>query len=852
MREFFTLLLLLLLVTPAVAGEFGPVPKEHQLPGADPRAASATYLVMVIPSTNQVGTYSRVLEVKRFPADRAFSVTFEYQGGRAGVDAITLTVYHPTGSTSTHGPTTLDSKRRAAFSLTLPAGRYALWPSKNATGPSATQLGEQIVVGAPPPTGAYWACRTRFELTFAQVSYTPCARLDVPTWPPQIPTTKLTLPAGLVPFDQVKYLAQDWARLAWVYDLHGFSKAKRHLVSLPNPEETYALGWFPTYFHSSMDGRRIGLTEGDPPVARLGHLAKAIVHPQGRGFYTLEIQGRLGLLETTGRFTPFAGYAVTDSAAPYYSELTVSPLEADKQYARDRQKNIGNWQDAPANPIMRRAWGFTAWPSAAPHDKGLHQFIIADTFRHRLLYVDHRSSHSATDPEGPGTGTPASVKQILGTYGQITRPCLDHPWDVEMDHVRPVSPTVKWIYWTVRGGQPSMTDPPGVPYDPGKAAICRARINLTDGSVIGDPEVFVESAYSQGSEGEIANATGGEYSADGTGRVQAKYPTLGDSGQPGFILPNAIGFYSDGSLWFVEQCAGRLRKVEIETRAITTVVGHDKLDPAERRWLGKPRNCYEITAQNDLEGVLGPRDTIYGGTYAVQSDFAVHADGSQRRILPWTGLSPPPGDYGPGPMHQTLSGTESNYQWVYAPGNAALPCLLAAQQANIGTFLICRRTTGQGSIDRTKLEAGYRAWITSTGGKPAPAVLCSRGGFNAVPAVCFPQLGTAPREQALQYLKDVYAKSDVDADAIVYAAQQAMRYKTAQNVGGAAPTIDLRATVGWTTENATDCAPLPITGQAPLPIPSTFSITCTGPGGTTDSSVTITPSPPIRRERLKR
>ena len=856
MREVFTLLLALLLVTPATAqvrdGEFGPVPPEHRLPGADPRAASSTYLVMVNPSTNQIGTYSRVLELERFPADRAFSTTWEYQGGRSGVDSLTLTVLHPTGSTSTHGPTLIDSKRRVSFSLTLPAGRYALWPSRNTSGPTATQLGEHIVVGAPPPTGAYWACRTRFELTFSQVGFTPCARLDVTEWPPKIPTTKLTLPAGLRPFDQVKYLAQDWARAAWVYDLHGYSKAKRHFVSLPNPTETYGLGWFPTYFYSSIDGRRIGLTEGDPPISRLGHLAKAIVHPQGRGFYTLEIQGRLGLLETTGRYTPFVGYGVTDSSAPYYSELTVSPLEADKQYARDRQKNIGNWQDAPANPIMRRAWGFTAWPSPAPHDKGLHQFIVADTFRHRLLYVDHRGSHSPTDPEGPGTGAPATVKQILGEYGKITRPCFDHPWDVEVDQHRPVSETVRWIYWTVRGGQPSSTDPPGTPYDPGKGAICRVRITLTDGSPIGEPEVFVESAYTQDSEGGIMSSSGGDLSSDGTSRVQARYPTIGDSGKPGFILPNALGFASDGTLWFVEQCAGRWRRVEVETRTITTVIGKDSLDPAGRRWLGKPRNCLEITAQGDVEGVLGPKDTIYGGTYSVQSDFAAHPDGTQRRILPWTGITPTPGDLGPGPMHQTLSGMDSNYQWVYAPGNKALPCLLASQQANIGTFLLCRRTAGQGSLDRTKLDAGYRAWITSTGGKPAPAVLCSRGGFNALPAVCFPALGTMPRDQAIAYLKDVYAKTDADADAIQYVAAQAMRYKTAMNVGGVAPGIELRATVGWTTENATDCAPLPTSGTAPLPIPSTFSITCTGPGGTTSSGATITSPPAVRRERGKR
>ena len=844
-------LVLLLLAGPAVAGEFGPVPKEHQLPGVDPRAPS-TYLVMVIPSTSQVGTYSRVMEVERFPADTEFATTWEYQGGRANVDSLSLTVLHPSGATTTLGPTLISGARRVVFRLTLPAGRYALVPSKNPTGPSATQLMEQILVGAPPPTGAYWACRTRFELTFGQVGWTPCARLDVTEWPPKIPTVQMTLPTGLQPFAQQKYAAQDWAKLAWVYDLGTYSKAKRHVVSLPNPTETTAFGWFPTYFHSSMDGRRIGLTEGDPPLARLGHLAKAIVHPQGRGFYTLEIQGRLGLLETTGRYTPFVGYGVTDSAVPYYSELVVSPLDADKAYARERQQNIGQWQDG-ANPVMRRAWGFTAWPSAAPHAEGLHQFIIADTFKHRLVYVDHRPSHTPSSREGPGTGAPATVRQIAGEYGTITRPCFDHPWDVEMDHHRPVSPTVKWIYWTVRGGQPSMTDPAGVPRDPGKGLICRMRINLDDGSPVGAPEVFIESAYAQDSEGEIARATGGEYSADGTGKVQAAYPTLGDSGKPGFILPNALGFYSTGELWFVEQCAGRLRQVEIESRAVTTIVGHDQVDATKRRWLGKPRNCYEITAQADVEGVLGPKDTIYGGTYAVQTDFAVHRDGSQRRILPWTGISPPPADLGPGPMHQTISGLEGNYQWVYAPGNAALPCLLASQQANIGTFLLCRRTTGQGSVDRTKLEAGYRAWITSTGGKPAPAVLCSRGGFNALPAICFPQLGTWDEPVALEYLKTVYAKTDADAAAIRYVAVAAMRYKhVSGGVGNPPPSITFGATVNWTTTHATDCAPHPTSGSAAVPVPGAFSLTCTGPGGTTERGVTITSPPPVQRQRLKR
>lgn len=844
------LLLLAVLTAPAHAGEFpvGQVPKEFQLPGLNPQAAASTFLVMVVPSSNQVGTYSRVLEVERFPAGQAFSVTWEYQGGRAGVDSITLTVWHPDGSTTTHGPVTISSARRAAFTLTLPAGRYALWPTRNASGPTATQLGEQIVVGAPPPVGAYWACRTRFELTYSQVGFTPCARLDVDTWPPKIPTTSMTLPTGLQPFAQQKYLAQDWARLAWVYDLHGYSKAKRHFVSLPNPTATTALGWFPTYFYSSIDGRRIGLTEGDAPIARLGHLAKAIPHPQGRGFYTLEIQGRLGLLETTGRYTPFVGYGVTDSAVPYYSELTVSPLEADKQWARDRTKNIGDWRDG-ANPVMRRAWGFTAWRSPAPHDKGLHQFIVADTFKHRLVYVDHRPAHDPAHPEGPGTSTPAVVRQILGTYGQMTRPCLDHPWDVELDQFRPVSDNVRWLYWTVRGGQPSATDPAGVPYDPGKGLICRVRLNLLDGTPIGDPEVFVESAYTQGSERAIQAASGGEMASDGTSRVQAQYPTIGDSGQPGFILPNALGFYSDGSLWFVEQCAGRLRKVEIETRAITTVIGKDSLDPAGRRWLGKPRNCLEITAQNDSEGVLGLRDTIYGGTYSVQSDFAAHPDGTQRRILPWTGITPTPGDLGPGPMHQTLSGMDANYQWVYAPGNAALPCLLAAQQANIGTFLICRRVAGQNNLDRAKLDAGYAAWIASSGGKPAPAVVCSRGGFNALPATCFPALGTMPRDQALAYLVSTYGKTEAQADAIVYVAQQAMRYKTATNVGGALPTVSLGVTATWTTQHATDCAPHPTAGSAPVPIPGSLTVTCTGPGGTASSGVTVTPTTPARGRR---
>lgn len=833
-------------------------------------AAAQTFLVSAVPSTNQIGNYSRPLVTLRFPADTPFPWTWEYQTGRANMDSVSLRVQRDDNAANdvTVGSITIGTSRRAKFTLTLPAGRYAVCPVKNLAGPSVTPLCESIVVGAPPLEGGYWSCRTRFENQYAQSGSGPCAYFSIPagTTPDtlQIPTVALDLPlATMGRFPQTKMLAEEFAKKAWLYDLTGYAKSKRYLTKLPNPTETYAAGWFPTYFRSSIYGTRIPLTEGDSPIARFGHVAKAIPHPQGRGFYTFEINGRAGLLETTGKFTTFFGYQTKNAKIPHYSELTVSPVASDKEFARQQIEYKGDWGTVPRG--MLRVWGAVMWPSPAPHDKGLHQGLVADTYRQRILSFDHRTQHAHDDPEGPGPGGQTKIGLFLGETDKITRPCGDHPWDMGIDWTRPQSDVVYaahadgrpvytryWLYWTVRGGSPSIIGGQNQPYDPGTARICRGLLNLADATLVGEPEVFLESAYPQDSETAITALTGGEWALDGPARAQKRFPEFapvaeGEEKRPGFILPNAMGVTSDGQLWFVEQCASRMRMVDLDTREVTTRRGKDPASglDADRRWLGKPRHCNEITADLDVHGVLGPKDTLYGGTYGVDSDFVVHPDGSTRRFLPWTGITPSPGDLGPGPMHQTIQGLIGNYQWNITPGNPALPGALVSHQAVGGQFLVMPRASEQGNLDRAKLDAGYQAWKSSSGGKPAPSLLCSLGGFNALPnVVCFPELGTWPEAKALDYIKATWGKTDAQAAAIRYVAVQAMRHK--RITGGVPPppeppTITVSASVTWGTSGATECGDKPTAGTAPLQPGQAFTIRCSGPGGVAEKTVTLTP-----------
>ena len=749
-----------------------------------PAHAVTNYLVMAIPSSNQVTQYSRPLHVERFqPVEaKTESVTFEYQGGRPQVDAIRLRVRYPDNSAVEHGPVIIDASRRAVFQLNLPTGRYALEPRPDASplAPAVVPLGESIVVGEPEDTGGYFRCVTRFERQYAVFSGpVQCAWFELTEWPPRIPTIHTVLPTGLQPFPRTKLTAEEFARLAYVQDVLLYAKEKSNFVQMPNPapgrapkRAVKAVSFFPTYFRASIYGTRIPLTEGDPPLVRLGHAAKALFHPQGRGVYACEVNGRIGLLETTGRYTTFAGYKVSDSMAPHYSELTVSPVDSDRAFARERIVWHGDWApDTPAG--MLRIWGCVGWPSPAPHHKGLHKFIVPDTYHFRLLFVDHVPQHGPDDPEGPGPGGQSRISTFLGTYGRITHPCFDHPWDTDIDFSRPVSEphrdTVRWIYWTARGGSPSTIGAKNQPYASGTARICRAKIDLATGAAIGGPEVFLESGYPQDSEVATLRMSKGTYSVDGPRHTRARFPEFAADGRPGFILPNAMGFTSRGELWFVEQCAQRMRVVDVETKQVTT----------RRTVVGKALNCHEITAQMDVDGVVGPVDTLYGGTYGVQSDFVVYPDGTERRIWPWTGLSPLPGDNGSGPMHQTVAGFRGNYQWVCAPGNKALPVLACFHQAVGGMAFIHRRLPDQPPMDRAKLERGFAAWKTSHDDHPAPGLLGGPKGFNALPAVGFVQLGqTWPRDRATAWLKS-QGLSDEEADAVHYTATYQMRHKKA-------------------------------------------------------------------------
>ncbi len=433
--------------------------------------------------------------------------------------------------------------------------------------------------GSPLPAQEPWAATNRYDMNYSKMGN--CAvQMRYPGALPK-PTARPMKPRAAAPVTARLSRAQMWGRspvsVAYAKNIRRYFEYPTGDVGI-EAEHKYHLHEATTYTVASQMPT-ITVRSGPRYVGALGFVVDMRIRPgltNGTLFLeTNAAQGRLGLVRADGSIVKICGIELgagnlkgAGAVMRGHQFLYAGTPEGQRAIEHYNSKwthtagdvvdgvSVGNddWSQVVGPNGLQDPWGFAVAmrlkDGSITYDDG-HEFWIADTLNHRIVFADHWTAHpfnpfqKAHFPpigyvQAEGVTGHTTMANFVGSLnGQPTEYC-NEPWKCRF------GPDGK-LYWTNYAGN----------------SIYRCNIDGT-----GIEPVLVDP--NQWSLAQLKCPM----RLHGSTMTQAEMRALVVDGPPGvasIIRPTSIDFFSDGSIGWIEDFTFAIRKLDKATGLVKTL-----------------------------------------------------------------------------------------------------------------------------------------------------------------------------------------------------------------------------------------------------------------------------------------
>lgn len=614
-----------------------------------------------------------------------------------------------------------DDKGRYSFPVTLADGEHIIY--------TECEHFEVVSIAVPyivngtgaafDRPGRAWTATKRFELGYDNGGLLKIANVAVLVERGDAPPVTLPFkPREIVKFNTLLPKSEMWVRHwhdHWGHELLGTWRK--------TPLGDWVIEREQKYFHSTavwklpdytgQDIRQWDMLDGPRGQSSLMYVADIRIRTgpaelapmYGYGAYFLETNGRLGLLTENGRVINELGlgqahgalhggvksgvYAGADADDSQDADAIADAAAFDAQFVE-----VADWSQVQGPHGLWEPWGFEVLYRDADgqiHDRDGHEFWVADTLHHRIIFANHWTAHSAARYEPahvPPRGyvsppEPTGKTEVFNFVGSLDGKPTEHcnePWHV------------KWrkqdnkFYWTNHAGN----------------SIARCDIDGSNPEIVllsslhptpvelGMPHLLVKRVPTP------QRATQGDIDPKDLRQLWVRDGPLGEAS---CVRPTAFDFDSMGNLVWIEHYTYAIRRLDIEAGTVATL--NYLLDVNGG---SESSGNNEPTLVIDDEGTFGPQDDIFCWAWGSATDKRYSGDGTWR-AKPWRGLFEEGHPATNGPMEHVVG---PNYGWGLDVGGGRL--LAVGSAAGSQMWEVTRRLPTDPDLDLARFERGMEAW----------------------------------------------------------------------------------------------------------------------------------------------
>jgi hypothetical protein len=439
------------------------------------------------------------------------------------------------------------------------------------------------------------------------------------------------------------------------------------------------------YFHSdAIDNhdkpRRnpvLALYDGPRGVGTLGYVCDMRIRADAadggsNSLYFLETSGRLGRLRfADGDILTELGPKLKAGRRKVHSQVLDTKYlhyrdqptyKAHQEVYHGQWEQFGDWSQVVGPHGLWEPWGFALAMRKSDGSMTVrdgHEFWIADTRHHRIVYADHWTAHSQAgfqrahypppwyvQSNGP-TGTTTVANFVGSRDGSATEAC-NEPWQCK------INPFDGLLYWTNFQGN----------------SIYRCRL---DGS---GTERVLKCALDP-TDADLNVPTRLDQSSTDPIDLRKRWVVDGGPGVASCVHPTAFDFDSKGRLVFVEHYTYAIRRLDLATRQVTTLCAVLDVNGGSAS-----SGNNEPVLVVDSQGTCGPVDDIFVQAWSNNTDRRFDCNGvpaewaNQRALATSIFFNGGSGQMPHGPGHLLF---HPNYAWgldvwggrIIGAGNAA-------------------------------------------------------------------------------------------------------------------------------------------------------------------------------------
>ena len=485
------------------------------------------------------------------------------------------------------------------FDVDVPNGHHVGYPQ--AEGMDIRPLGVPFIVndsGALLPKQEPWTCTKRFDAD----SGVPCVAVQMRYVEGFKPVTRALKLREVKSYGNRIERSKLWGRHCTTNTYRPMGKRWAQ-----TPDGDVCIEAAQKYFHSTATtgnataprtSPHVTLRDGPRGIGTLGYICDMRIRSGGNGMYWLDSDGRFGLLKWDGQIITELGPRlkglqvhghVTSSGYMHYSNQPL--FKAHQKAYDDAWEWYGDWSQVKGAHLLWEPWGFAVASRRADgttETRDGHEFWVADTRHHRIVFLDHWTAHGAAgfqkahfpppgyvQAEGP-TGT-STVANFLGSHDGTPTPECNEPWQCK------VSPFDGKLYWTNFAGNSIY------------------RCNLDSSEV--EPVLICAL---QPTDAQLTIRSRLDQSITEPRDLRPLWVRDGAAGVASCVRPTGFDFDSQGNIVFVEHYTYAIRRLELATSTVTTLAALvDVNGGSESSGNAEPNLVV------DRDGTCGPVDDIF-------------------------------------------------------------------------------------------------------------------------------------------------------------------------------------------------------------------------------------------------
>ncbi len=434
------------------------------------------------------------------------------------------------------------------------------------------------------------------------------------------------------------------------------------------------------------------LRDGPMGEGTLGFVYMGIISPEGTGVYYPDPLGRITFTRfSDGRTTTLAGWRNKPGIGASSAVRKLPNSSAPNPYYDDSWDLVGDWSNVSGIKKFQEPWQLAT--IVDPRAAGHHEFWQADTVANRILYLNHWTAHSSgyQQPLRPPVGytaptAPVGATQVvdfltLEKLGMSAPgPLMNEPWGCAW------GPDGKFYWSNFAEGTICRCNADGT----GAEVFLQTKTKFTDGMLtIGQRLFYSTQTAAQLRELCHPGLAAGVYQAPGEYNI---------------VRPQAMGFDSEGNLFWAERYTFTIRKCNMATREVMVFA-----------YLPQPGGSsfggFDIAMAIDTEGTCGPKDDIFTQGF----HFTAYRYDKNGVKYP-SPLITSSNDLVNGPLFDV---EYPNYAWGIAIGGGRI--LDVGSAAGWQFIEITKRLPTDPIVDVTRYQNGLRAY--THGSTPSMALL---------------------------------------------------------------------------------------------------------------------------------